>query len=86
MVESGLINHLNRKLNAKPLRDLEIREYIYENQRIKVITLRQLKFMFVILGLGLVLATASFIVECNIRRMRTLIHRVEQKVVEYFNP
>ena len=86
MVQSGLINYLKKKLSAKPLRDLEIREYMYENQKIKVITLQQLKFIFVILGFGLTLATANFIVECNIHRIKTLIHRVEKKVVAYLNP
>ena len=70
MVESGLIEYLYKKSNAKPLYDLELREYMYENQNFKAITLKQLMFIFVILGIGLACATVSFIVEYNIHRMR----------------
>ena len=85
MVKSGLIEYLIKKLTAKPSLALKIRKDMYENQKVKVITLQQLKFIFVIHGIGLALATVSFIVECNIRRIKRLIHRVQQKVLEYIN-
>ena len=72
MVESGLIEYSHRKSNAKPLYDMELHEYMYENQNFKAITLKQLKFIFVILGIGLACATVSFIVECNIHRIRPI--------------
>ena len=78
MAQFGLIYHLQKKKNIKPLRALQIRKDMYENQTVKFITLQQLTFIFVMLGFGLGLATASFVVECNIHRIRRIIHRVKQ--------
>ena len=70
MVESGLIDYLHQKSIAKPLYDLDIRQYMFENQKFKAITLKELKFIFVFLGIGLGCAAVSFIIEYNIHRMR----------------
>ena len=68
----------------KAFRKLEYNDFMNENQNFRVIVFQDLRFAFVILAIGLGLATLCFIMEISYGRVKVMLSILQQIFVKIF--